>query len=234
MTTNDAQRPSPALSQAEGPALPTAAESAARARRRASLSLVDAGILLHAAVEAKGEHYVYPQEDPNYRTSSGQCRYSTPDGQPACIVGHVFYSINESYLPDFDFINDVESAVTAIQSYDPAFGFDALAVELLTYAQESQDGDLEWGESERNAWKRVLVETSPLPADDVTMGRRVAAISSWNDGMSHDYRLGTIVSADETGHVVTIDLDESHRGAAERREYWLPMLRPIEGLPVPA
>jgi hypothetical protein len=51
--------------------------------------------LLTRAVEEKGAAHVYPM------TPGEGCKYVV-DGQPACIVGHVLYYLDESILPEIE------------------------------------------------------------------------------------------------------------------------------------
>lgn len=60
---------------------------------------------MRAAVEERGADYVYPVWDragaDDYHDVHGTCKYSTPDGTPACIVGLALSKIDPALVPDY-------------------------------------------------------------------------------------------------------------------------------------
>lgn len=60
---------------------------------------------MRAAVEERGADYVYPVWDragaDDYHDKYGTCKYSTPDGTPACIVGLALSKIDPALVPPY-------------------------------------------------------------------------------------------------------------------------------------
>lgn len=94
--------------------------------------------LLRQVVAEKGEDYVYPDE---LKDVYAGCEYMI-DGQPACIVGHVFHKLR----PETPWVengviwdSDGNQLDWAVQTFTPA------AQQMLLQAQMVQDGGETWG-----------------------------------------------------------------------------------------
>lgn len=223
MTTTSHQTPSPASGDDPGNLRTLAAESAARAAQSRSLTIGDAGILLRAAVEKRGEDYVFPS-DLDHRGESGACRYVTGDGLPACIVGEVLYAIDPAIVPGHDTFMDAGDLFGELmfdgdefeEREGPKFELDLKSQTLLEKAQRAQDSDLPWGESAHAAWaevvrdERLYRERALITAPPV--GARVALPSMTLTKL--DYKLGTVTeSRDES---VAVQWDDGLVSEAER------------------
>jgi hypothetical protein len=108
---------------------------------------------LEEAVAEKGEDYVYRTDNPG-----GQCYYSV-DGEPSCIVGHVFAKLDQELFRD---VADWEAryhqsmSVRTVRTRWPSrMDYDAL--EALSMAQVYQDAGRTWGQAVKAATS--VVET---------------------------------------------------------------------------
>lgn len=106
--------------------------------------------ILHTVVKEQGEDYIYV--DPNGETGpSATCAYSTRDGGPSCIVGHVllaldpdaFSLIHHTEHIEFGGINSF-GAVTAL-GYLTKEDVTTEAEYALALAQKVQDAGHPWG-----------------------------------------------------------------------------------------
>lgn len=95
--------------------------------------------LILKAIDEKGEDYVYPAE---LREEFDTCLYFTPDGAPACIIGHVlaYKGIEATY--------DIEgqSAYDVLRSCWPE-PLPAAVLIAATQAQQTQDGGGTWADA---------------------------------------------------------------------------------------
>lgn len=100
--------------------------------------------LMEAAVELKGEDYVYDQKDPG-----GMCYYIR-DGQPSCIVGHVLVmaGVEPERIGLKEYLG-AWRAVPELTDWDPDI------VKALSDAQAAQDHGAPWGEA-LERYKRFL------------------------------------------------------------------------------
>lgn len=106
---------------------------------------------MEKAVAQKGADYVYPATEfdehggvsnTDWRASLGECRYSLPDGTPACIIGQAIHLIDPKYTPEHDLIAD---AATVLDSVFPGLTPPLLAA--ATDAQVIQDSGYTWGDA---------------------------------------------------------------------------------------
>lgn len=110
--------------------------------------------LLRAAVELKGEDYVYTNPNGEMATIDGgitDCFYvdeSGDDAVPSCIVGHVFHAMG---IPVLDMLkiegSSVNSDVTEDLLRDNSIQVTPRATRLLYSAQDLQDSGHTWGEA---------------------------------------------------------------------------------------
>lgn len=92
---------------------------------------------MEAAVAERGEDFVYPDE---WRDEySEACRYSLPDGTPACIIGLALHKINPALVPTYD---NTERALDVFEAIGDVPQNVALAAQR---AQSQQDADKTWG-----------------------------------------------------------------------------------------
>lgn len=221
MTTASHQTPSPASGDDPGNLGTLAKESAARAAQSRSLTIGDAGILLRAAVEKRGEDYVFPS-DLDHRGESGACRYVTGDGLPACIVGEVLYAIDPAIVPGHDTFMDAGDLFGELmfdgdefeEREGPKFELDGKSQTLLEKAQRAQDSDLPWGESAHAAWAEV-VRDERLYRDAPTSPPANTRVALPSMGLNKlDYKLGTVT--ENRGDTVTVQWDDGLVSEAER------------------
>lgn len=101
--------------------------------------------ILRKVVFEKGADYVYPNR--------GMACVNFENGQPSCIVGHVFAELGITYeqavRDEFSGSLNVRESVTLMENspnqYD--WEFDNLAVSVLSRAQAGQDNGNTWGDS---------------------------------------------------------------------------------------
>lgn len=118
-----------------------------------------------AAVQERGAHYTYPTARKSattnhygfvmytadsYHGTGGECKYSTPDGTPACIIGLALHKIDPDLVPNYS-NSDPARAVLA------AFGLGDEVQAAADAAQRTQDLGGSWGMALRD-YKRVLSE----------------------------------------------------------------------------
>lgn len=117
-----------------------------------------------AAVQERGAHYTYPTARKSattdhyglgmytaddYHGPAGDCKYSTPDGTPACIIGLALHKIDPDLVPSYSDPNPPARAVLA------PFGVGPLVRAAADAAQRTQDTGGSWGMALRE-YKRVL------------------------------------------------------------------------------
>lgn len=100
---------------------------------------------MRAAVEERGSDYTYPEfnkevgED-DYHSISGTCQYSTPNGEPACIIGLALSKIDPELVPKYGVIGDAGNLMLSL-------GAGAKLSTAAEEAQERQDEGATWGEA---------------------------------------------------------------------------------------
>lgn len=105
---------------------------------------VEINAALKKALEAKGEDYVYPEEEKH----KGGCMYATADGAPSCIVGHVLHELDpEGFAKVAKWERKKGTGDTAVDDAVNALGlnFHPDQVEALRMAQVNQDKGAPWG-----------------------------------------------------------------------------------------
>ena len=110
---------------------------------------------LKAALELKGEEYVYERGPHN------SCDYAR-NGEPSCIVGHVLHTLNKGL---FEKVAEYENGPTPYEGYtfnDVAIALDLpftkIQVKALRAAQFDQDLGESWGQAAID-YMNVLGET---------------------------------------------------------------------------
>lgn len=104
---------------------------------------------LREAVAERGEDYVYPNELKMYYRDGPEptmCRYVKPDGSgPACIVGVVLhkYGVSLETLAE----HETEAGWRVARE----LGVDTRSRQMLSTAQDAQDGGKTWGAALVNA-----------------------------------------------------------------------------------
>lgn len=110
-------------------------------------------------VVAGREDYVYEYTTINGRENT-TCMYSTPEGAPSCIVGHLLHDNLPEYfrkVSESEYLTNDAGDVYAsagIRVYDlPNISeiFDTHAIEALGVAQEAQDWGRSWGKAVERA-----------------------------------------------------------------------------------
>ncbi len=124
---------------------------------------------LRAAVRVKGTEYVYPapegdsdDEDYGYDDyrNGMDCVYSTPEGAPACIIGHALYKIDPDLVPGYDKVADFTSLVDS----DPRLqGLSSEVVRAGQRAQALQDEGETWGRA-LERFEEIVREDTNVPA----------------------------------------------------------------------
>jgi len=109
---------------------------------------------LRAVVE-ENPSYVYPSSildeynhtrADDYHREGGSCVYATPDGKPACLIGHVIYRLDPEKLPPYD--TPSETASDVMSELFPEATNDALC-----YALDEAQGTQDLGGSWVSAWE---------------------------------------------------------------------------------
>lgn len=118
-----------------------------------------------AAVQERGAHYTYPapssvattnhQSFPVYGTKidayhgpMGECKYSTPDGTPACIIGLALHKIDPDLVPSYSNSGPARAVLAG-------FGLGDEVQAAADAAQRTQDTGGSWGMALRE-YKQVL------------------------------------------------------------------------------
>lgn len=115
--------------------------------------------LLEKQVKGR-EDYVYEKplvtyeyDEGPYEAETTDCAYSTPGGDPSCLVGHVLWDVmddeqwaevrSSEYDDGVEFIGGI-----GISHLEPAEClFDGAAIAVLQVAQNMQDRGTRWGEA---------------------------------------------------------------------------------------
>lgn len=111
-----------------------------------SITLEEVIETLDKIVEEFGEDYVYPDWQ-------GGCSYSTPTGEPSCLVGQVAFRLQPSAFDVFRYYESSPgmrgSSFNISGSYYPATEFDLAdnARRFLADVQIYQDGGETWANS---------------------------------------------------------------------------------------
>lgn len=109
--------------------------------------------LLADVVQKQGEDYVY-REDPRVIKVEGTCANRYPDGEPACIAGHVYRLLADAGHFEWDAVPMYCTAGWALGTIaDASAGFTYTdgAVRVLCAAQDIQDAGGSWGKALRRA-----------------------------------------------------------------------------------
>lgn len=120
---------------------------------------------LTALVEEKGADYVYERP-----ADGSNCAYTTPEGAPSCIVGHVIERLNPVAFKkiaknewegdtgedgaEYVYPQDVNAKSIEL-SYHVNLGFDDKTWNLLEMAQHYQDAGKPWGQAVESAMGTV-------------------------------------------------------------------------------
>jgi hypothetical protein len=106
---------------------------------------------LRAVVEERGADYVYPKYDENYTLLDALgfpiCQYSTPSGEPACIVGAALAKIDPELVPPYGYMKPAHSVLNDIISEESGFAESPEWVWAARSAQSAQDAGRTWGEA---------------------------------------------------------------------------------------
>jgi hypothetical protein len=113
---------------------------------------------MERAVAERGADYKYPTAQLNpewegtnpgvnipriiaddYHTQTGACFYSTPGGEPACIIGQALFNIDPKLLPKPDLVAGAEDVLYNMGVRDNGLRLAA------NKAQEAQDDGERWG-----------------------------------------------------------------------------------------
>ena len=111
---------------------------------------------LRRAVRERGKDYCYLAQLKSIAGPDGEsCVYFDPNGNPSCIIGHVFYynGITPQDLSIDGF--NVRANASNIYSIDVAGGVTPKARELLAKAQTTQDSGGTWGAALEEALDRA-------------------------------------------------------------------------------
>lgn len=100
---------------------------------------------MKAAVAERGEDYVYPEWSGNgleddYHDKWGQCEYSTPSGEPACLIGLALSKIDEDLVPKYG-----EGNISAYYALPESIS--DVVRQAANEAQDEQDNEKTWGEA---------------------------------------------------------------------------------------
>lgn len=122
--------------------------------------------LLRLVVFEKGEGYVYP----NSVNRVEGCR-NFEDGQPSCIVGHVFAKLGVTYddavNASIDGTKGVRWSTNCLEKSGFEWSFSRNAIKVLSSAQSWQDRGATWGEALAAAEKSLTSDLPVLhPADN--------------------------------------------------------------------
>jgi hypothetical protein len=101
---------------------------------------------MRAAVVERGADWVYPRDDPNYVIIDRlypMCKYSTRDGEPACIVGAALAKIDPELVPPFERNGSAVGVLEEIIGARRASR--ARWILAARYAQTVQDSGSTWG-----------------------------------------------------------------------------------------
>lgn len=114
---------------------------------------------LEKAVADRGEDYIYPEKTENpaygnskvydqyladdYHVKGGQCVYSTPNGEPACLIGVALHNLGLQ-VPEYGFVGGA-SEVLLNEPYELEEGITYLIADAADAAQGRQDNGETWG-----------------------------------------------------------------------------------------
>lgn len=105
--------------------------------------------LLADVVQKQGEDYIY-REDPRVIEAKGACMNTYPDGEPACIAGHVYRLLADVGHVEWDAVPKYYAAGLALGTIADAsagFTYTDRAVRVLHTAQDIQDSGGSWGKA---------------------------------------------------------------------------------------
>ena len=113
--------------------------------------------LLADVVQKQGEDYVY-REDPRVIKAEETCVNRYPDGEPACIAGHVYRLLADAGHFEWDAVPMRHTAGWVLGTIGASAGFTYTdgAVRVLTAAQDIQDTGGSWGKALRRAVQEYL------------------------------------------------------------------------------
>lgn len=107
---------------------------------------------MEAAVEDRGADWVYPRAseaaamngnaEDDWHFAYGECKYSLPDGSPACIIGEVLFRLDPTMLPG----PDVLDSASGVLEWERFEDFERVA-KAADAAQLAQDSGAPWGEA---------------------------------------------------------------------------------------
>jgi hypothetical protein len=117
---------------------------------------------LEAAVAERGKDYIYPRGNRDYTTESGTCVYSTPGGEPACLIGLALHKIDPSLVPEYGIVSGATDVLRAlVDADDPESEEFNLFLNAADNAQGAQDMAKTWGKA-LTTYKATLAGEEPL------------------------------------------------------------------------